>query len=111
MRSSPKRVEILHFDVYLFDERGALLQLVPIQAASHDGARERALYLQRTQRAVTYMVRPIDIQSCKFSAPSQREIEAHQLLLQARDQLRRRSAFVLSGSNIGNRRRHNDHIK
>jgi hypothetical protein len=80
---------MLHFDVYLFDERGALLQLIPIQAATQEGAREKALYLQRSQRAATHVVMPIDMRNGKFSAPSEREVEAHHLLLQARDRLRR----------------------
>ena len=78
-----------HFDVYLFDEQGALLQLVPIQAASQEGAREKARYLEKTQRAVTHVVMPIDMGRRQFSTPSEREVEAHHLLLRARDRLRR----------------------
>jgi hypothetical protein len=78
-----------HFDVYLFDEQGALLQLVPIQAASPEGAREKALYLEKTQHAARHVVMPIDVRSCQFSTPSEREVEAHHLLLRARDRLRR----------------------
>ena len=80
---------MLQFDVYLFDERGALLRLVPIQAASPEGAREKALYLEKSQRAATHVVMPTDVRDGQFSTPSEREIEAHHLLLRARDRLRR----------------------
>jgi hypothetical protein len=80
---------MLQFDVYLFDEQGVLLQLVPIQAASQEGAREKALYLEKSQHAATHVVMPTDTPDCEFSTPSEREIEAHHLLLRARDRLRR----------------------
>jgi hypothetical protein len=49
------------FDVYLFDELGQLMQQIPIEVTSEDAARERALYLQKTQRATAYRLMPFDI--------------------------------------------------
>jgi hypothetical protein len=52
---------MLHFDVYLFDEHGAFLQLVPIWAASQERAREKALYLERSQRATSHSLMAFEI--------------------------------------------------
>lgn len=53
---------MLVFDVYLFDELGTLMEQIPIEVPSEDAARERAIYLQKTERATVYRLMPFDIQ-------------------------------------------------
>ena len=80
--------EMLLFDLYLFDETGRMLQQIPLEAASHEGAREKGLYLQKTQRAASHLLMSVS-RARRFAPPSEVEIEAHHQLLQARDQIRR----------------------
>jgi hypothetical protein len=79
---------MLQFELYMFDEEGRLFQQIPIEAASQEGAREKALYLQKTQRAAKHVLMPF-VRPGSFVPPSRLEVEAHHRLLQARDQLRR----------------------
>lgn len=81
---------MLLFDLYLFDEAGRMLQQVALEAASHEGAREKALYLQKTQQAASHLLMSVS-RASRFVPPSEVEVDAHHQLLQARDQLRRQA--------------------
>lgn len=79
---------MLLFDLYLFDETGRRLQQIPLEAPSHDGAREKALTLQKSHRAVSHVLMSA-ARARRFVPPSEPEVEAHHQLLQARDLLHR----------------------
>ena len=87
-KSTAKGGAMLLFDLYMFDDEGRVFQQIPIQAASQEGAREKARYLQKTQRAAKHVLMPF-VRPGSFVPPSTLEVEAHHRLLQARDQLRR----------------------
>lgn len=48
------------FDVYLFDEKGALLQVVPIRTTTDDEARRKAGHLKGLHRAAAHLLMPFN---------------------------------------------------
>lgn len=55
---------MLLFDLYMFDDEGRVFQQMPIQAASQEGAREKARYLQNAQRAAKHVLMPFVRSGC-----------------------------------------------
>jgi hypothetical protein len=64
---------MLVFDVYLFDELGQMMRQIPIEVADEGAARERALYLQKTQRATAYRLMQFDIRPRRVAGFDRKE--------------------------------------